>query len=224
MLLVGITGGPGSGKSTAAGFFRELGAHVTSSDETARALMQPGETVYAEIVRAFGSSVVAPDGKLDRSALGRLAFSEGRLQELEQLVHPAVLAAEKAWAERLPSDSIGMVEAAIFFERLLPPGIDRSSPSPEVLQSVAKQVHQRFHRVVLVTAPDEQKIERFARRMLSSHADSSESAARADAARRLALQIPDAVKAPYCDEILPNDSTPEVLRTRVHALWQKLQS
>ena len=158
MLLVGLTGGPGSGKSTAAGFFRELGAYVISSDETARTLMQPGETVYVEIVRAFGDSVVSPTGRLDRAALGRLAFSEGRLPELEQLVHPAVLAAEKAWAEQLPPDSIGMVEAAIFFERLLPPETDRSSPPPEIMQSVARQVHECFDRVVLVSAPEEQKI------------------------------------------------------------------
>jgi dephospho-CoA kinase len=224
MLLVGLTGGPGSGKSTAAGIFRELGAHVISSDETARALMQPGETVYAQIASAFGNSVLAPDGTLDRSALGKLAFSEGRLQELEHLVHPAVLAAEKTWAEKLAPDAIGIVESAILFERLLPAETDRSAPPPELLQSIAQQVHHRFDRIILVTAPDVQKIDRFAHRMLSGHAAPSDSAARADALRRLALQIPDPIKAPYCDHVLPNDSTPEALRTRVEALWQTLHS
>jgi len=224
MLLIGLTGGPGSGKSTAAEFFRELGAYVTSSDETARRLMQPGESVYAEIVHAFGNSVVSPDGTLDRTALGRLAFSEGRLQELEHLVHPAVLAAEKAWVDTLPARAVGLVEAAIFFERLLPPETDRSSPSPELMRSVSRQVHQRFQRVVLVTAPEEQKIERFVQRALASQDAPSESAARADALRRLALQIPDTIKAPYCDDILPNDSTPEALRWCVHTLWQGFQT
>lgn len=99
MLLVGITGGPGSGKSTVSALFRELGAHVIASDDVARQLMKPGNEVFRAIVQAFGTAVLAKDGTLNRSALGKLAFAEGRLHELEEIIHPAVLAHERSWAQ-----------------------------------------------------------------------------------------------------------------------------
>ena len=74
MLRVGLTGDLGSGKSTAARMLAERGAVVLSSDEMGRALMQPGQPAYAQIVAAFGSEVVAADGSLDRAKLAALAF------------------------------------------------------------------------------------------------------------------------------------------------------
>ena len=87
MLRVGLTGGLGSGKSTAAGLFAGLGAHILEADAIARALMQPGEPVYAAIVARFGPTVVLPDsdGFLDRAALARLAFAEGGEKQLDDL-------------------------------------------------------------------------------------------------------------------------------------------
>ena len=80
MLRVGLTGGLGSGKSTVAGMLRELGAEIIEADELGRALMEPGQPVYDEIVRAFGSEVVSPDGRLNRARLAELAFQGGRLE------------------------------------------------------------------------------------------------------------------------------------------------
>ncbi len=70
MLRVGLTGGLGSGKTTVAAIFRELGAQVMEADEVARAMMQPGEAVYREIVETFGPGVIRENGTLDRSKLG----------------------------------------------------------------------------------------------------------------------------------------------------------
>src|ERR1035437_5877655 len=92
MLRVGLTGGMGSGKSTAAQMFAAHGAYVFSADEIGRGLMQPGQTVYAAIVARFGPSVVAADGSLDRGALARIAFGDGRIEELNAIVHPATIA------------------------------------------------------------------------------------------------------------------------------------
>ena len=69
MLRVGLTGGLGSGKSTVASIFAELGAAVISADQLGRQLMQPGGPVYAAIVQTFGQAVVRSDGSLDRKAL-----------------------------------------------------------------------------------------------------------------------------------------------------------
>src|SRR5271157_772665 len=101
MLKVGLTGGLGSGKSTVAGYLRELGAEVIEADELGRALMEPGQTVYAEIVRAFGPEVVGADGRLDRGRLAQLAFQGGRLNDLNAIVHPAVIAAQQRWMDEV---------------------------------------------------------------------------------------------------------------------------
>ena len=100
MLRAGLTGDLGSGKSTVARMLAERGAVVLSSDEMGRALMQPGERVFAEIVAKFGSEVVAADGTLDRKRLAALAFDakKPRVEELNAIVHPAVIDAQ---AERL---------------------------------------------------------------------------------------------------------------------------
>ena len=70
MLRVGLTGGLGSGKSTVARYLREFGAEVLESDELGRALMEPGQPVYAEILRVFGPEVAGPDGRLNRAKAG----------------------------------------------------------------------------------------------------------------------------------------------------------
>src|SRR6516225_4125649 len=99
MLKVGLTGGLGSGKSTVAAMLRELGAHVIEADELGRNLMEPGHAVYDEIVRLFGPEVIGPDGRLNRARLAKLAFEENRLNDLNAIVHPAVIAEQKGWTD-----------------------------------------------------------------------------------------------------------------------------
>ena len=101
MLLVGLTGGLGSGKSTAACLFEALGAVVLQSDAIGRELMEPGQGVYAAIVDHFGKGVVLPDGRLDRSALAKIAFVDGRVEELNAIVHPAVIARQVELSEAI---------------------------------------------------------------------------------------------------------------------------
>src|ERR1017187_2091305 len=101
MLRVGLTGGLASGKSTVAAALRALGAEVIEADELGRALMEPGQPVYLGIVRVFGPEVVGPDGRLNRARLAEMAFKQGRLQELNGLVHPPVIAAERRWMEQV---------------------------------------------------------------------------------------------------------------------------
>ena len=98
MLRVGLTGGLGSGKSTVATILRELGAEVIEADELGRTLMEPGHSVYDEIVAEFGSQVVLSDGRINRPRLAELVFSaqdaRSRLDDLNGIVHPAVIAAQ----------------------------------------------------------------------------------------------------------------------------------
>src|SRR5277367_5251223 len=119
MLRVGLTGGLGSGKSTAAKLFAALGAHVLQSDGIGRELMEPGQAVYAAIVAHFGDGVVRADGGLDRAALARIAFADGRVEELNAIVHPAVIARQAELSEAIfqrDPRAVVIVESALIFE------------------------------------------------------------------------------------------------------------
>lgn len=91
MKLLGLTGGVGMGKSTAAGFLLELGVRVVDTDEIARQLVQPGRPALREIQSQFGSSVISPDGSLNRHQLAHLVFSDATaLRRLEGILHPRI--------------------------------------------------------------------------------------------------------------------------------------
>jgi dephospho-CoA kinase len=218
MLRVGLTGGLGSGKSTVAGYLRGLGAEVIEADELGRALMEPGQAVYAEIVCAFGPEVVSPDGRLNRARLAELAFQGGRLNELNAIVHPAVIAAQRRWMDsvfaRDPA-SVAVVESALIFE------VERDARARGETETVLADWRRRIDRVVVVTAPDELKIARHADRV--SPSGPGRAAAEADARLRLAHQIPDAAKAARADYVLENTGDRASLRAQVSELWQRLK-
>jgi dephospho-CoA kinase len=205
MLRVGLTGGLGSGKSTAAAMFAELGAAVISADLLGRELMQPGKAVYSSIVEAFGAGVVRADGSLDRSALARLAFQGNQADVLNRIVHPAVIAAEEEWMRGVfaeDSARVAIVESALIFE------VEKWGTAPGWLQ--------RFDKVVLVTAPDETKIARFVARA------GGKAGAEADARARLALQIPDLEKAPRCAYVIDNSGSLQETRNSVEGIYREL--
>ena len=90
-LLVGLTGGIATGKSTVATMFRGLGAVIIDADVLAREVVEPGEPALAEIAAEFGPTVLGPDGRLDRKALGAIVFaSPDRRRRLEALTHPRI--------------------------------------------------------------------------------------------------------------------------------------
>ncbi|MDE3104182.1 MAG: dephospho-CoA kinase [Acidobacteriota bacterium] len=213
MLRVGLTGGLGSGKSTAARLFVEHGAHLLSSDEIGRELMQPGQPVYSAILQHFGPRYRRPDGQLDRPALAHAAFAEGRVEELNAIVHPAVIAEQQRRAEELAArepHAVLLVESALLLEtRHAGPGGLRG----------------RFDRIVLVTAPDESKIARFLARSAAGRSLTPEQrdALTAEAHRRLDQQMPDEQKASLCDYVLHNDGSLAELEWQIDQLWPLLQ-
>jgi dephospho-CoA kinase len=91
MKLCGLTGGVGMGKSTAAGFFLELGARVVDTDKIAHDLVQPGQPALEEIRNQFGGGILAAGGSLNRAALARIVFSDATaLRRLEAILHPRI--------------------------------------------------------------------------------------------------------------------------------------
>jgi dephospho-CoA kinase len=219
MLRVGLTGSLGSGKSTVAAMLRSLGAQIIEADTLGRDLMRPGQPVYAEILRVFGPEVLTPDGYLDRPRLAHLAFAGGRLQQLNAIIHPAVIDLQRqkmdAIFARDPS-AVAIVETALIFE------VVRDARARGENETVLSDWRRRLDRIIVVTAPDDLKIARYATRIAPS--GPAREAAEADARLRLSHQIPDAEKAAQADYVLDNSGDLASLRDQVHALWPRLQA
>jgi dephospho-CoA kinase len=166
--------------------------------------MEPGTSVFSAIVEQFGHAIVQPDGRLDRAALARLAFADGRVEELNAIVHPATIALQGELAAAIfarDPHAIVVVESALIFETAYGEGW-----------------RNRFDCLVLVTAPEDQKIARFIARSGSANPE----ALAAEARRRLARMIPDEQKATQCDFVLRNNGTLQQLTRQTESLWQKL--
>jgi dephospho-CoA kinase len=217
MLRVGLTGGLGSGKSTVAAMLRELGAQVIEADALGRKVMEPGQPVFSAIVERFGPGVVRPDGHLDRARLAELAFREGRLQELNAIVHPPVIEAQRRWMDGVFANNpkaVAVIESALIFE------VVRDALARGEKDGILADWRRRIDRIVVVTAPDEVKIARYAARV--DAAGANRAAIEADARNRLAHQVPDAEKAAQADYVLDNSRDLAALRAEVTALWPRL--
>ena len=214
MLRVGLTGGLGSGKSTVAAMMREHGLFILEADAIAREMMQPGQPVFQQIVEAFGPSVVQTDGTLNRARLASLAFGEDRLLELNRIVHPPVIAEQEQRMGQiftLNPDAVAVVESALIFEA------DASGTVPGW--------RQRFDRIVLVTAPDDVKVQRFLSRTLPAGATREQRAAtERDARRRLAAQLPDSAKIPLSDAVIDNSGPLDATRRQVDLIARELSA
>ncbi|HUS18833.1 MAG TPA: dephospho-CoA kinase [Terriglobales bacterium] len=203
MLRVGLTGGLGCGKSTVAAMMAARGAHVIDADRVARGLMTPGQDVYDAVVRHFGPDVVQPDGAIDRAKLAKLVFGGGRVAELNRLVHPAVIAYQQEWMQRIEESepqAIAVVEAALILEA---------------------GVNGRFDKLIVVTCTPEQKVERYAKRVSAQGMD--EAAARAEAERRIAAQMPDEKKIKVADFVIDNSGPLSGTQQQVDAAMDELE-
>lgn len=217
MLRVGLTGGLGSGKSIVARWLRELGAEVIEADELGRALMAPGQTVYNEIIRVFGRDVLSQDGRLDRAQLAKLAFEGGRLDDLNRIVHPAVIHAQREWMERVFAANpaaVAVVESALIFE------VERDARARGESEGVLADWRHRFDRVIVVTAPEEMRIARYVQRV--SPAGWDERVAH-DARSRLSRQMTDEEKMARADFVLTNNGELAALRMQVEKLWTEMK-
>lgn len=219
MLRVGLTGGLGSGKSTVAAFLRELGAHVIEADALGRQMMEPGHEVYRQIVHTFGSEVVSPDGQLNRPKLAEVAFRGGRLNELNAIIHPAVIALQQKMMDDIFEQdpaAIAVIESALIFE------VVRDAIARGEKEGILADWRRRIDVVVLVTAPDSAKIARYVARINPSIP--AREAAEADARLRLAQQIPDADKVALSDYVIDNSGDKAALYDQVAELWQSLKA
>ena len=204
LLRIGLTGAIACGKSAVGEMFAKLGAHVIQADAVAHSLMEPGRAVYEEIVRRFGREVLNPDQTINRSSLAKAAFGDPatgkvpRVQELNAIVHPAVIRHENAWMEeigRRDPDALAIVEAALILEA---------------------GAADRFDHLVVVTCRPEQRVERFARRQKIS-----EEAARLEVERRMAAQLPEEEKIKAADVVIDNSGSLEATELQVRRIVEQ---
>ncbi|MGB6830154.1 MAG: dephospho-CoA kinase [Terracidiphilus sp.] len=219
MLRVGLTGSLGSGKTTVAAMLRLLGAEVIEADALGRELMEPGHDVFDRIVAHFGPQVLGADGRLNRARLAELAFKEGRLQDLNAIVHPAVIDLQRRLMNEAfarDPNAVAVIESALIFE------VVRDARAREDNNSVLSDWRRRIDRIIVITAPDDLKIARFVARL--NPPPEKLGSAEADARSRLAHQIPDAEKAAQADYVIDNSGDLASLQQQVGDLWPRLSA
>ena len=193
MLLIGLTGGIGAGKSTVSARLAEKGAVIIDADAITRELQQPGTAVFGAMVERFGRGIVAADGSLDRQAVADLVFNDpDALQDLNGIVHPAVgLEIASRLAAEADTDHLVVLDVPLLVES----GRDDLAAivvvdvDPEV--AVARLVEYRGMR-------------------------------EADARARMARQVPRAERLAKADLVIDNSGTPEDLAAQVDEAWPRL--
>ena len=195
MVLIGITGGLASGKTTVAGLFQECGAFVIQADQLARTVVAPGKAAWKEIVNTFGTRVLQADRTLNRVALAKLVFHHSRkLSALNRIVHPRVAREQvrhtNAIARRHPNAVI-IYDAALLIEA---------------------QAHERMDRVIVVTATQPVQLQRARQR---------DGLTKKEALGRIRGQLPLRTKRRFADYILNGTLPVTRLRPQVRQLYQE---
>lgn len=196
MILVGLTGGVATGKSTVAKMFRRCGAIVIDADELARTVVQPGKPAWREIVRAFGRGILNRDRTIDRHALGTIVFHDKKkLRRLERIIHPRVAREQTRLAKQAAKKdpkAIVIYDVPLLFEA----GIDT-----------------RVDQIIVVTADREAQIARLKKR---------NGLTRAEALRRIKSQMPLSKKARLADIVMDGTLPRAVCNQRVQETFRIL--
>ena len=196
MLKVGLTGGIGSGKSTASRYFESLGAFVLDADEEAKELITSNETVQHELISEFGTDIIDGTGRVDKNKLSRVAFQdEDHQQRLNSVVHPYIFNLIDKEFNRVFNDKkhgVFIVDAALIYET----GFD---------------AHLDY--VIVVTAHLKNRMERaLGRKTLS----------REEILKRVGFQWPEEEKVNMADFVVHNDGTEVEFKKNIESLIKKL--
>lgn len=193
--LFGLTGGIASGKSTVAAFLRDFGVVVLDADQVARDVVAPGSAGLRDIVAAFGDSVLAPDGSLDRKGLGAVVFGdEAARRRLEQITHPLIRMETMERVMRLGEEGHPLIayEAALLVET---------------------GQADSFRPLVAVVADEAVRVARLVAR---------DALSRQQAEARLRAQMPQQEKARVADHVIDTTCSLEEVRTKTAAVLQQI--
>jgi dephospho-CoA kinase len=197
MIVVGLTGGVATGKSTLAKMFKRCGAHVIDADQLARQVVEPGKPAWRDIVATFGKDLLLPDRSLNRAALAKIVFRHpAKLRRLGAIIHPRV-AREQARLTRLIAKQ--HPRAVVIYD------------APVLIEAGA---HKRMDRLIVVTADQCTQVSRLRRRNRLF---------RAEALRRIRSQIPLSRKLRLADHTLDGTQPIPMLKRQVKRLFAEFQ-
>lgn len=197
-ILVGLTGGIGSGKSTVSKMFADLGAELIDFDLLAKEVVRPGQPALEEIVKHFGKTVLQENGELNRKKLGAQVFaSKKKRQMLEKIVHPRI-----------------EQEFVLKFENIL-----SKNPCATIIADVPllieANLHDFFQKIILVYAPREVQLQRVINR---------DGLSQEEALARISAQLPMKEKKKYANYLINNQGDLDATRKQVLRVWQALQA
>ena len=195
-LLVGLTGGMGTGKTLAASIFKELGAHILDADMICRKLVEPGQPALKEISEFFGENILDKSRNLDRKKLAQVIFNDpDKKKILENILHPKVFAFEKEKYKNICKNNpnaLVIIDAALLIE---------------------SGNYKNMDKVVVISTDENKQIERILARG-GLHKD--------EIVSRINNQMPSHEKKRYADFILDNSADKFQLRNQVEGLYAKL--
>lgn len=196
MIKVGLTGGVGTGKSTVAQKWRELGAGVVETDQLAHQTLLPGTATWQAVVKAFGKDILNPDQSVNRPKLGEIVFSDDQKRlALNRIVHPAVRTLWNEELDKLSRDGkteVGVANIPLLYE---------------------VGAEKEFDCVVVVACSEATQLARLIGRGLT------EQQARA----RIRAQWPLTVKIDKADYVLWNDGSRRVLAEQAEIIWATIK-
>ncbi len=197
MILVGLTGGLATGKSSVARLFQDCGAIVIDADELAREAVQPGRPAWRDIVRAFGKKVLQPDRALDRRTLGQIVFrNRAKLKKLNAIVHPRVAREQNRLTREIARKE---PDAVLIYD------------APVLIEAGA---HKRMDKIIVVVADQATQIKRLCNR---SHFS------RTEALRRVRSQLPLAQKAKLADYVIDGTLSFQQTKNEVQRIYAELE-
>ena len=191
-MYLGLTGGIGSGKSTAARMFADLGATVIDADAIAKEVLEPGQLGYESIVNKFGDEILDSSGNIDRAILAAKVFeNSAELKELENIVHPAVASKVQEIRESLTAGTTVIYDTPLLVE---------------------KELQHQFDQVVVVLAPEQVRTQRLIDRGLGER----------DITARMSNQATDDQRRTVANYVIENSGSLEQLRTQVLNVWNQI--
>ena len=197
LLVLGVTGGIASGKTTVANMLQELGAPIVDLDLIARQVVEPGKPAWKDIIGYFGDEVIRKDGAIDRKRLSKIVFRDpAKRKKLESFTHPPILEEfARQVKEVREKDPHGIIQAVI-----------------PLLFEVNLQ--HLVHKVLVVYISPHKQIERLAKR---------DKISKEEAGNILKAQMPIDEKVEYADFVIHNEGSVNETRRQVKALWKELK-
>jgi len=196
MIIVGLTGNVGTGKSTVANLFKDLGAYVIDWDELARKATRPQSRAWKEIAEYFGKGILNDNLAINRQKLADIAFSDQeKLAKLNQIIHPKVFEEDERITNEIKNndpDALIIKDIPLLFELTHPISVDK---------------------IIVVSASEQTQLRRLEEKEMSQK----------DARNRMKSQLPLGEKIKSADFVINNDGTPEQTKRQVEEIYSLLR-